>query len=96
MPGWTVQDNLSHMASWEGEMSGRPLTEHRAADLSNAKNQIGEENDAIGARASGSPVEKPSCVITANGYQSMCETRTSGGTIPQNRRSPPITESTKP
>ena len=45
LPGWTVKDNLSHMASWEGEMSGRPLTEHRAADLSNAKNPIGEENE---------------------------------------------------
>ena len=45
LPGWTVQDNLSHMASWEGEMSGRPLTEHRATDLSNVKNQVGEDNE---------------------------------------------------
>ena len=45
LPGWTVQDNLSHMASWEGEMSGRPMTTHRAADLSNARNEIGEENE---------------------------------------------------
>ena len=45
LPGWTVKDNLSHMASWEGEMSGRPLTEHRAADLSNTHNKIGEENE---------------------------------------------------
>ena len=45
LPGWNVKDNLSHMASWEGEMSGRPLTDHRAADLSNAKNKIGEDNE---------------------------------------------------
>lgn len=45
LPGWTVQDNLSHLASFERVLQGYERTQHRAADLSVAKNPIGEMNE---------------------------------------------------
>lgn len=44
-PGWTVQDTLSHLVSSELGLHGEPPTSHRAADLSNVKNPIGEFNE---------------------------------------------------
>jgi uncharacterized protein (TIGR03083 family) len=44
-PGWTVQDTLSHLVSSEKGLHGEPPTTHRASDLSNVKNPIGEFNE---------------------------------------------------
>ena len=44
-PGWTVQDTLSHLVSSELGLHGEPPTSHRAADLTNVKNPIGEFNE---------------------------------------------------
>jgi uncharacterized protein (TIGR03083 family) len=44
-PGWTVQDTLSHLVSSEKGLHGEPPTSHRASDLSNVKNPIGEFNE---------------------------------------------------
>lgn len=45
LPGWTVQDNLSHIVGTERLHVGLPETEHLAPDLSNAHNPIGEMNE---------------------------------------------------
>ena len=45
LPGWTVQDNLSHIIGTERVLQGLPETEHRASDLANVKNDIGEQNE---------------------------------------------------
>lgn len=45
LPGWSVQDNLSHMIGTERMLQGLPATEHRAADMSFVKNPIGEFNE---------------------------------------------------
>ena len=44
-PGWTVQDTVSHLLSSELGLHGEPPTSHRATDLSNVKNPIGEFNE---------------------------------------------------
>jgi uncharacterized protein (TIGR03083 family) len=45
LPGWSVQDNLSHLAAIERMLQGHPPTEHRAEDLSMVKNPMGEMNE---------------------------------------------------
>jgi uncharacterized protein (TIGR03083 family) len=45
LPGWSVQDNLSHMIGTERMLQGLTATEHRAADMSFVKNPIGEFNE---------------------------------------------------
>lgn len=45
LPGWTVQDNLSHLVAIERVLQGHAPTQHRASDLSVAKNPIGEMNE---------------------------------------------------
>jgi uncharacterized protein (TIGR03083 family) len=45
LPGWTVQDNLSHLVGTERMMQGLPRTEHHAAEASHVKNPIGEANE---------------------------------------------------
>ena len=45
LPGWTVQDNLSHIIGTERVLYGLPEFEHKASDLSNTKNPIGEMNE---------------------------------------------------
>lgn len=45
LPGWSVQDNLSHLVAIERMMAGHPPTTHRADDLSNTRNPIGEHNE---------------------------------------------------
>jgi uncharacterized protein (TIGR03083 family) len=44
-PGWTVQDNLSHMIGTEKSMGGQGSTMHRATSLEFVKNPIGEMNE---------------------------------------------------
>ena len=45
LPGWSVQDNLSHMIGTERMLQGLTSTEHRASDMSFVKNPIGEFNE---------------------------------------------------
>ena len=44
-PGWTVQDNLSHIIGTERMLQGLDRTAHRAADVSVAKNSMGVANE---------------------------------------------------
>jgi uncharacterized protein (TIGR03083 family) len=45
LPGWTVQDNLSHLIGTERMLQGLPAAEHRAAPTDHVKNPIGEFNE---------------------------------------------------
>ena len=44
-PGWTVQDNLSHLIGVEKSLGGLGATTHRATSLEFVKNPIGEMNE---------------------------------------------------
>lgn len=44
-PGWTVQDQLAHLAGNESRILGRPEPEHMPGDLSHTRNPIGESNE---------------------------------------------------
>jgi hypothetical protein len=44
-PGWSVQDNLSHIIGTEKALGGLGGTQHKATDLSHVKNPIGEMNE---------------------------------------------------
>jgi uncharacterized protein (TIGR03083 family) len=44
-PGWSVQDNLSHLIGTERALAGLPTTEHRSAGGDHVKNPIGEFNE---------------------------------------------------
>lgn len=45
LPGWTVQDNLSHLVAIERTLEGLPGTTHRAPSVDYVKNPIGEMNE---------------------------------------------------
>lgn len=45
LPGWTVQDNLSHLVAIERTLQGLPGTTHRAEPVGHVKNAIGEMNE---------------------------------------------------
>ena len=44
-PGWSVQDNLSHLIGIERMLEGLPPTTHKAAPAAHVKNPIGEANE---------------------------------------------------
>jgi uncharacterized protein (TIGR03083 family) len=44
-PGWTVQDNLSHLVGIEARLAGRADPEHEVPDLPHVKNDIGRTNE---------------------------------------------------
>ena len=44
-PGWSVQDNLSHIIGTERALGGLGGTQHKATDLQHVKNPIGEMNE---------------------------------------------------
>ncbi len=44
-PGWTVQDNLSHMIGTERMLHGFPATQHKANKVDHVKNPIGSFNE---------------------------------------------------
>ena len=46
-PGWSVQDQLSHLASAESRFLERPEPDHAPSDLSHVKNDIGKRNEAM-------------------------------------------------
>ena len=45
LPGWSVQDNLSHLVAIERMMEGLPATAHRAEPRAYVHNPIGESNE---------------------------------------------------
>jgi uncharacterized protein (TIGR03083 family) len=45
LPGWSVQDNLSHLVDYESRALGRPGPDHTPADLGHARNAIGQSNE---------------------------------------------------
>ena len=44
-PGWTVQDQVSHLIDYESFALGRPRPDHTVADLSHTKNDMGKINE---------------------------------------------------
>jgi uncharacterized protein (TIGR03083 family) len=46
-PGWSVQDQLSHLSGSESRLLGRPAPDHTPADLSHVKNEIGARNEVV-------------------------------------------------
>ena len=44
-PGWSVQDNLSHLIGTERSLGGLGDTTHKATNLEHVKNPIGEMNE---------------------------------------------------
>ena len=44
-PGWTVQDNLSHIVAFERVLNGHPATTHQARSFDYIKNPIGTSNE---------------------------------------------------
>src|SRR6187402_1855979 len=45
LPGWTVQDNLSHLIGTERSLEGLPLAEHVPPEAGHVKNPIGAFNE---------------------------------------------------
>ena len=41
LPGWSVQDNYSHLVGIERVLEGLPGTQHKAAAAAHVKNPIG-------------------------------------------------------
>ena len=46
-PGWSVQDQLSHLAGSEAVILGRPVPDHTPRDLSYVNNDIGRRNEVL-------------------------------------------------
>lgn len=44
-PGWTVQDNVSHLVDYESFALGRPRPEHQVAEVPHARNDMGAVNE---------------------------------------------------
>ena len=45
LPGWTVQDNLSHLVGTERSLEGLPLSDREAPESGHVKNPIGAFNE---------------------------------------------------
>jgi uncharacterized protein (TIGR03083 family) len=45
LPGWSVQDNLSHLVDYESRAIGRPGPDHTPSDVSHTRNAIGQSNE---------------------------------------------------
>ena len=46
-PGWSVQDQLSHLTGSEASILGRPDPDHTPKDTSHVKNDIGRHNEVL-------------------------------------------------
>jgi len=46
-PGWTVQDQLSHLSGNESSLLGRPAPSHQVGDLPHLKNPMGRMNETV-------------------------------------------------
>lgn len=44
-PGWSVQDNVSHLVDFEAFALGRPRPDHQVADLGHTRNDMGKGNE---------------------------------------------------
>ena len=44
-PGWTVQDNISHLVDYEGFALGRPRPKHEVGDRDHIRNDMGAVNE---------------------------------------------------
>jgi uncharacterized protein (TIGR03083 family) len=44
-PGWSVQDNVSHLVDYEARALGRPGPEHEVADADHLRNDLGRANE---------------------------------------------------
>jgi uncharacterized protein (TIGR03083 family) len=57
-PGWSVQDNVAHIAGIESNLLGRPAPVHTPPDAPHIKNDIGRSNEVwVDSRRSRSGVE---------------------------------------
>ena len=58
LPGWSVQDNVVHIAGIESSILGRPAPEHTPPDYDHVKNEVGQRNEIwIDSRRSWSGAE---------------------------------------
>lgn len=46
-PGWSVQDQISHIVGSESGILGRPTPDHTPADVSHTKNELGRSNELV-------------------------------------------------
>ncbi len=46
-PGWSVQDQLSHLAGSENGLLGRPRPDHTVPTLTHIKNDVGANNEIV-------------------------------------------------
>jgi len=46
-PGWSVQDQVSHLAGSECRLLGRPAPEHTPQEMGHAKNDTGRRNEVV-------------------------------------------------
>ncbi len=46
-PGWSVQDQISHIVGSESGILGRPTPDHTPADVSHTKNELGRSNEVV-------------------------------------------------
>ena len=46
-PGWSVQDQVSHLVGAEVGILGRPSPNHTPAETSHVKNEIGQRNEVV-------------------------------------------------
>ena len=46
-PGWSVQDQISHIVGSESSLLGRPRPDHTPKDLSHVKNEFGKMNEIV-------------------------------------------------
>ena len=46
-PGWSVQDQISHLVGSECRLLGHPAPEHEPADTSHVRNDVGRSNEAL-------------------------------------------------
>ncbi|MGH9302697.1 MAG: maleylpyruvate isomerase family mycothiol-dependent enzyme [Acidimicrobiales bacterium] len=55
-PGWSVQDQLSHLSAFESQLLGREAPEHTAPEVAHTRNPIGVANEkAVDYRRSWAP-----------------------------------------
>ena len=46
-PGWTVQDQVSHLVGSECRLLGRPAPEHEPSDTAHVRNEVGQSNEVL-------------------------------------------------
>src|SRR3954447_11075860 len=67
-PGWSVQDNISHLIDYEARALGRPAPDHTVRDLSHTKNALGASNEVgvdVRRRGAGTTVLEEFREVTA-------------------------------